>query len=93
MPANVQRRTILQAGGKHFAVFHPTPQAPNAHTIGFANSVAGMVLVDGNRLVNLMMDHEAGVTSRLIRLPKLDSDYFDETFIDRNLTINAVLSM
>jgi restriction system protein len=49
-----------------------------AQAIGFANSVEGMVLVDGNRLVNLMMDHEVGVTSRLIRLPKLDSDYFDE---------------
>lgn len=49
-----------------------------AQAIGFANSVEGMVLVDGNRLVNLMMDHEVGVTSRLLRLPKLDSDYFDE---------------
>lgn len=49
-----------------------------AQAIGFANSVEGMVLVDGNRLVNLMMDHEVGVTSRLVRLPKLDSDYFDE---------------
>ncbi len=49
-----------------------------AQAISFANSVEGMVLVDGNRLVNLMMDHEVGVTSRLIRLPKLDSDYFDE---------------
>lgn len=37
-----------------------------------------MVLVDRNRLVNLMMDHEIGVTSRLLKLPKLDSDYFDE---------------
>lgn len=49
-----------------------------AQAIGFANSVEGMVLVDGNRLVNLMMDHEVGVTSRLLRLPRLDSDYFDE---------------
>lgn len=49
-----------------------------AQAISFANSVEGMVLVDGNRLVNLMMDHEVGVTSRLLRLPRLDSDYFDE---------------
>lgn len=41
-------------------------------------SVEGMVLVDGNRLVNLMIDHKVGVTSRLLMLPKLDSDYFDE---------------
>ena len=44
----------------------------------FARSVEGIVLVDGSRLVNLMMDHEVGVTSRLLKLPKLDSDYFDE---------------
>jgi len=25
-----------------------------------------------------MMDHEVGVTSRLLRLPTLDRDYFDE---------------
>lgn len=49
-----------------------------AQGIEFARSVEGIVLVDGNRLVNLMMDHEVGVTLRLLKLPKLDSDYFDE---------------
>lgn len=49
-----------------------------AQAIDFSRSVEGMVLVDGNRLVNLIIDHEAGVTSRLLKLPKLDSDYFDE---------------
>ncbi|HHM5938512.1 TPA: restriction endonuclease [Pseudomonas aeruginosa] len=49
-----------------------------AQAIDFSRSVEGMVLVDGNRLVKLMMDHEVGVTSRLLKLPKLDSDYFDE---------------
>ena len=49
-----------------------------AQAIDFARSVEGMVLVDGRRLVNLMMDYEVGVTSRLLKLPKLDSDYFDE---------------
>lgn len=49
-----------------------------AQAIEFSRSVEGMVLVDGHRLVNLMMDHEVGVTSRLLKLPKLDSDYFDE---------------
>lgn len=44
----------------------------------FARSVEGMVLVNGQRLVNLMMDHEVGVTSRRLKLPKLDSDYFDD---------------
>lgn len=49
-----------------------------AQAIEFAKSVEGIVLVDGTKLVHLMMDHEVGVTSRLIKLPKLDSDYFDE---------------
>jgi hypothetical protein len=42
-----------------------------------------MVLVDGSRLVSLMMDHEVGVTSRLLKLPKLDSDYFDDGGMNR----------
>lgn len=49
-----------------------------AQAIDFARSVEGMVLVDGNRLVHLMMEHEVGVSSRMLRLPKVDSDYFDE---------------
>lgn len=44
----------------------------------FARSVEGIVLVDGSRLANLMIDHEVGVSSRTIRIPKLDGDYFDE---------------
>lgn len=50
-----------------------TPQA-----LDFAGSVERIVLVDGKRLAELMMDHEVGVTSRVIRVPKIDSDYFDE---------------
>ena len=34
---------------------------------------------DGKRLVNLMLDHEVGVSSQLYRVPRLDSDYFDES--------------
>lgn len=49
-----------------------------AQAIGFASSVEGIVLVDGTKLVHLMIDHEVGVSSRLLKLPKLDSDYFDE---------------
>ncbi len=47
----------------------------------FAKSVEGIVLVDGAKLVYLMMDHEVGVTSRIIKVPKLDSDYFDEEMV------------
>ncbi|NRN28167.1 restriction endonuclease [Photorhabdus heterorhabditis] len=42
----------------------------------FAHSVEGMVLVDGERLVHLMIENEVGVSSRLLRVPKLDMDYF-----------------
>jgi restriction system protein len=44
----------------------------------FARSVERIVLVDGVRLANLMIDHEVGVTMRPLRAPKIDSDYFDE---------------
>ena len=44
----------------------------------FARSVDGIVLIDGGRLANLMIEHEVGVSARTIKVPKLDSDYFDE---------------
>ena len=50
-----------------------TPQA-----VDFANSVERIVLVDGDRLTKLMIDHEVGVTLRPLWIPKLDSDYFEE---------------
>jgi restriction system protein len=40
--------------------------------------VEGMVLIDGQRLASLMIDHEVGVNSRVLKIPKIDSDYFDE---------------
>lgn len=36
-----------------------------------------MVLVDGDRLVHLMIDNGVGVSSRRINVPKLDMDYFE----------------
>ena len=50
-----------------------SPQA-----VEFAGSVERIVLVDGVRLADLMIEHEVGVTSRLVRVPKIDSDYFEE---------------
>ncbi|MBD2810599.1 restriction endonuclease [Xenorhabdus sp. Vera] len=46
-------------------------------SVKFAQSVEGLVLVDGNRLVHLMMNNEVGVSSRMLKVPKLDTDYFD----------------
>jgi restriction system protein len=29
-------------------------------------------------MADLMIEHEVGVTSRAVRVPKIDSDYFEE---------------
>jgi restriction system protein len=49
-----------------------------AQAIDFVRSVERIVLVDGKRLAQLMIDHEVGVTSRTISIPRIDSDYFEE---------------
>jgi restriction system protein len=46
--------------------------------VDFARSVEGIVLIDGARLADLMIDHEVGITARTVKIPKVDSDYFDE---------------
>ena len=55
-----------------------TTSAFTAQALDFAKSVEGIVLVDGARLAGLMIDHEIGISSRTMRIPKIDSDYFDE---------------
>jgi restriction system protein len=55
-----------------------TTSGYTAQAIEFVRSVEGIVLVDGPRLAELMIDHEVGVSARTINVPKLDSDYFDE---------------
>ena len=55
-----------------------TTSGYTAQAIEFARSVEKIVLVDGSRLVALMMDHEVGVSTRTVKIPKVDSDYFDE---------------
>lgn len=54
-----------------------TTSSFTVQALDFAKSVEGIVLIDGERLVNLMMDTEVGVTSRILRVPSLDSDYFE----------------
>ncbi|MGC4064173.1 MAG: restriction endonuclease [Polyangiaceae bacterium] len=49
-----------------------------AQAIEFAKSVERIVLVDGVKLADLMIDFEVGITMRPVRVPKLDTDYFDE---------------
>ncbi|HEY4531094.1 MAG TPA: restriction endonuclease [Luteimonas sp.] len=55
-----------------------TTSSFTAQAVEFARSVERIVLVDGTTLASLMMDHEVGVSSQTIRIPKIDSDYFDE---------------
>jgi restriction system protein len=40
--------------------------------------VEKIVLVDGRRLADLMIEYEVGITARAVKIPKLDRDYFDE---------------
>lgn len=44
----------------------------------FARLVEKIVLIDGVRLADLMMEYGVGVSHRVIRIPKIDSDYFEE---------------
>lgn len=50
----------------------------SAQAIAFAKSVERIVLIDGQRLAELMIETEVGVSARTIKVPKIDSDYFDE---------------
>lgn len=47
--------------------------------VNFGNSVEGIVMVNGRQLVDLMMDYDVGVTSRSLKIPRIDTDYFDES--------------
>jgi restriction system protein len=55
-----------------------TTSGYTAQAIEFAKSVERVVLVDGARLAQLMVEHEVGVSTRTVKIPKIDSDYFDE---------------
>jgi restriction system protein len=55
-----------------------TTSAYTAQAVEFARSVERIVLVDGIKLAELMIDHEVGVSSRIVKIPKFDSDYFED---------------
>jgi restriction system protein len=54
-----------------------TTSSYTAQAFEFARSIERVVLIDGVRLAGLMIDHEVGVTLRSVKVPKLDSDYFE----------------
>lgn len=49
-----------------------------AQAVEFAQSVERIVLVDGAKLTELMIEHGVGVSHRTVKVPKVDSDYFEE---------------
>ncbi|MGV8805979.1 MAG: restriction endonuclease [Polaromonas sp.] len=55
-----------------------TTSGYTAQAVEFARSVERIVLVDGPRLAEFMIDHEVGVSARTVKIPKIDRDYFDE---------------
>lgn len=55
-----------------------TTSGYTTQAVDFAKSVEKIVLIDGSRLSQLMIDHEVGISSRIVKVPKIDSDYFDE---------------
>ena len=55
-----------------------TTSAYTAQALDFARSVEGIILVDGRKLAGLMIDYEVGVSTDTIKIPRIDSDYFDE---------------
>lgn len=55
-----------------------TTSAFTQQAVDFARSVEGIVLVDGVRLAGLLIDHEVGVSARVVKIPKIDGDYFDQ---------------
>lgn len=55
-----------------------TTSAYTTQALDFARSVEGIVLIDGVRLADLMIDCELGITARTVKIPTIDGDYFDE---------------
>jgi restriction system protein len=55
-----------------------TTSSFTSQAVEFAGSIERIVLVDGRKLADLMIEFEVGVSSRAVRIPKVDSDYFEE---------------
>jgi restriction system protein len=46
--------------------------------VEFASLIEKIVLIDGVRLAELMIEYGVGVSHRLVKIPRIDSDYFEE---------------
>lgn len=66
----------LQAADKGVFLTTSTFTRDARETAGRAKGT--IVLVDGARLAQLMIEHAVGVSHKLVKIPKVDSDYFDD---------------
>jgi len=55
-----------------------TTSSFTAGAIDFARLIEKIVLIDGARLADLMVEYGVGVSHRVVKIPKIDSDYFEE---------------
>lgn len=46
--------------------------------VEFARLIEKIVLIDGARLADLIMEYGVGVSHRIVKIAKIDSDYFEE---------------
>ena len=77
---DVQNFVGALAGNQaHKGIFITTSDY-NSNAVEFANTVPQkIILIDGNRLANLMIEHNVGVsTERVIEMKRIDTDYFEE---------------
>jgi restriction system protein len=68
----------LQLQGATKGVFITTSRFSRDARDAAERARGSVVLVDGERLAFLMIDHGVGVTHKTLRIPKLDGDYFDD---------------
>jgi restriction system protein len=55
-----------------------TTSSFTSQALEFARSIDKVVLVDGVRLAELMMEFGVGVAHRSIKIPWIDNDYFED---------------
>ncbi len=68
----------LQLQGASKGVFITTSAFTKDALQAAGKSRGSIVLVDGEQLSALMMDHGVGVSHKALRVPKVDNDYFEE---------------
>jgi restriction system protein len=69
----------LQLQGAAKGVFITTSAFTREVKEAAARARGSIVLVDGAQLTGLMIDHGVGVSHKALRIPKVDSDYFEDT--------------